>query len=348
MPRIDLVTDIPAEPDACFGASLDVQVHLAVSPRMRIVGGVRYGQMQLDDWVTWSVRQFGIRWRMTSKIVEYDRLLTFTDEMQRGPFGRWRHQHIFEKTVNGTRMTDHVDFASPLGVLGRIVDALVLERHMVKLLTRNNEQVRAAVAGTPAIAQATPGAPAQPGGSTVSRGVRVCGTGTTVIRCDPADVLDFVLDVDRYRQADHKVGRLRYMRRQGNKGQVRHGGRFLGLPAPAATLSFELTPSSRLDFRGVSMPWPLCGFHGSFTCEPTAEGTQVTHKECFIFGPISGRVFRTICGQWLVRDTQAEVLRMKHLLEAAPDRKSPMRLNSRGLECISMSSVTSLLRRGRA
>jgi hypothetical protein len=285
---------------------------------MRIVGGVRYGQMKLDDCVTWSVRQFGIRWRMTSKIVEYNRPLTFIDEMQRGPFGRWRHQHIFEKTVNGTRMTDHVNFASPFGVLGRIVDALVLERHMVQLLKQNNEQVRAAAVGTTAIAEATPGIPAQP--STVRRGVNVCGTGTTVIRCDPNQVLDFVLDVDRYRQADHKIGRLRYMRREGNIGQVRHGGRFLGIPAPAATLSFELTPSSTLVFRGVSVPWPLRGFYGSFTCEPTPRGTQVTHEECFIFGPISGRVFRTLFGQWLAGDTQAEVLRMKHLLEAATDR----------------------------
>ncbi len=147
--------------------------------------------------------------------------------------------------------------------------------------------------------------------------VHLGATGSAVIRCDPSTVLEFVLDVDSYRQADHKIGRLRYIRRHGNKGQMRHGGRFLGLPAPAATLAFDLTPSSRLDFRGVSMPWPVRGFHGSFTCDLTPQGTRVTHTECFILGPVSGRVLRTLFGRWLARDTQNEVLRMKHLLDAA-------------------------------
>ncbi len=144
MPHIDLVTDIAAEPDVCFSASLEVEVHLAVSPRMHVVGGLRNGQMSLGDSVTWNASQFGLRWEMTSKIVAYDRPRTFTDEMQRGPFGRWRHQHLFEKSDTGTRMIDHVDFASPFGILGHIVDILVLERHMTSLLRQNNDQIRAA------------------------------------------------------------------------------------------------------------------------------------------------------------------------------------------------------------
>jgi hypothetical protein len=128
--------------------------------------------------------------------------------------------------------------------------------------------------------------------------------------------MGFVLDVNRYRKADHKIGRLRYVRREGNRGQVRHGGRFLGMPGPAATLSFELTPFSHLDFRGVLMPWPLLGFHGSFSCRSTPDGTLVVHEECFIFGPVSGWLFRALFGRWLTNDTQAEVMRMKDLLEA--------------------------------
>lgn len=130
MPHIDLITDIAAEPDACFDLSLDVGVHLAASFSERVVGGVSEGRMKLGEHVTWSARHFGVRWRMTSRIVEYQRPHTFVDEMERGPFGHWRHQHIFEKTAYGTRMTDHVAFASPFGPLGRLVDALVLQRYM--------------------------------------------------------------------------------------------------------------------------------------------------------------------------------------------------------------------------
>lgn len=142
MPHIDLVTDIAAAPEVCFDVSLDVGVHLAASPGQRIVGGVRAGRMRLGEHVTWSARHCGVRWRMTSRIVEYERPHAFTDAMQRGPFGHWRHQHIFESTDLGTRMFDHVAFASPLGALGRIVDALVLERYMAYLLRDHNRHVR--------------------------------------------------------------------------------------------------------------------------------------------------------------------------------------------------------------
>lgn len=143
----------------------------------------------------------------------------------------------------------------------------------------------------------------------------VCGEGRTVIRRQPKDILEFVLDVDRYRRADLKIGRVHYVHRNGNEGEVRHGGRLLGLPGPSVILSFALTPYSRLDFRGVGVPWPLRGFDGFFTCEKSAEGTIVVHRECFIFGPIAGRLFKFVLGGWLRADTPAEVVRMKRLLE---------------------------------
>jgi ligand-binding SRPBCC domain-containing protein len=308
VPNIDLITDIAAEPEVCFDISIDVGVHLAASATERVVAGVRAGQMRLGEHVTWSARHFGVRWRMTSKIVEYERPHTFVDEMQRGPFGRWRHQHILEKTSYGTRMIDHVSFASPFGPLGRLVDALVLHRYMTRLLREHNDHVRAVAEGIAPAYRA-------PQRDLTRGSVHVTGTGTATIRCDPSVIMAFVLDVEQYRAADRKIGRLHYALRDGNRGRVRHGGRFLGLPAPAATLDYELTSTSRLDFRGVRMPWPLRGFHGSFTCALTDDGTQVTHSECFIFGPVSGRVFRLLFGKWLSGDTRAEVVRMKRLLE---------------------------------
>ena len=147
MPRIDLIANITAEPAVCFDVSLDVGVHVAASPTERIVGGVRAGRMRLGEQVTWSARHFGIRWRMTSKVVEYERPHAFVDEMQRGPFAHWRHRHTLEKTVSGTRMIDHVVFASPLGPLGRIVDALALERYMTRMLREHNASVREVAEG---------------------------------------------------------------------------------------------------------------------------------------------------------------------------------------------------------
>lgn len=148
--------------------------------------------------------------------------------------------------------------------------------------------------------------------------LEVCGEGAAFVERAPKDILEFVLDVDRYRMADLKIGRVHEVRRRGDVGWVRHDGRFMGIRTPAVTLSFEVTPYSQLDFRGVDVPWRLKGFRGSFTCEDTAQGTRVVHRECFILGPLLGRIFTLALGGWVSRDTPAEVLRMKAILEAEP------------------------------
>ncbi len=143
MPRIRLTTDINASPEVCFDTARDVGVHVAASRSERVVADVREGMLKLDDQVTWRATHFGVPWRMTSKIVEYDRPGRFVDEMQRGPFGRWRHRHVFRETGNGTRMIDDVNYQSPFGVVGAVVDRLLLERYMTKLLRQHNRHVRA-------------------------------------------------------------------------------------------------------------------------------------------------------------------------------------------------------------
>jgi ligand-binding SRPBCC domain-containing protein len=320
VPHVHLVTEIAAPPQVCFDVARDVGVHLAASPSQQVVGGVSEGLLSLGDEVTWRARHFGVAWRMTSRIVEFEPPRRFVDEMQRGPFQRWRHQHSFEPTAAGTRMVDDVEYASPLGPLGVLVDAAVLARYMTRLLRRQNQHVRAtAEGGGGAMSTGRRVVDDQPRGR--KRGTfEVCGEGEATMRCDPTTILDFVLDVERYRRADHKIGRIHHVRRDGDSGEVRHNGRFFGLPTPPATLRFELTAPSRLDFRGVALPWPLRGFEGSFICSPTPEGTSLQHRECFSFGPITGRFVGALFGGWLARDTQAEVVRMKRLIEVrAPD-----------------------------
>lgn len=143
MRRLKLVTDISAPVERVYDASLDVDVHMASQPSgERAVAGVTSGKMSLGDTVTWSARHFGVRWRLTSQIVVAERPRTFTDEQVRGPFARWHHRHVFEQHDGGTRMTDEVDWAAPLGPLGRLVETAVLARHMEQLLTGRNAYLK--------------------------------------------------------------------------------------------------------------------------------------------------------------------------------------------------------------
>lgn len=145
MPHLELTTTIEAPVEVCFDLSLDVDLHTqSTGAREEIVGGVRSGGMALGDDVTWKAWHFGIPFRMTSEITEYERPARFLDEQTRGPFASWRHEHRFEDRDGGTLIRDVVDYRSPLGPVGSLVDRIRLERYMVGLLQRRNEFLRLA------------------------------------------------------------------------------------------------------------------------------------------------------------------------------------------------------------
>ena len=80
---------------------------------------------------------------MTSKITDYERPTRFVDEQQSGPFASWHHEHRFEEHDGVTTMTDLVDYRSPAGPLGTLVNRVVLERYMTNLLNRRNAFLKA-------------------------------------------------------------------------------------------------------------------------------------------------------------------------------------------------------------
>lgn len=151
MPTIRLETLIAASPDRCFDLSLSVDLHrLSVAhTRERPVSGVTTGVMHLGDTVTWEAVHFGIKQHLTTKITAYERPHYFVDEMTRGIFQELKHHHAFVPQPSGTVMIDTFTFRAPFGILGRVVEALILTRYMHGLLlTRNRYLKQAAEADT--------------------------------------------------------------------------------------------------------------------------------------------------------------------------------------------------------
>lgn len=143
--RFEVQTQIAATPAACFDLSLSVDAHTAsMGPSgERAVAGVTSGRMAHGDTVTWRARHFGIWFRMTSAITAYDRPARFVDEQVAGPFASWRHEHRFEPLgPGGTRMVDVVEFRSPGGWLGSLVDRALLARYMERLILQRNAWLR--------------------------------------------------------------------------------------------------------------------------------------------------------------------------------------------------------------
>jgi ligand-binding SRPBCC domain-containing protein len=147
MSVVELETFIRAPAEACFDAARDIDMHAGDSKSPlphRPVAGVTGGLIGPQETVTWEAKFFGVRVRMTSRIVAFERPRSFTDEMQRGPFRRWRHTHLFEPREGGTLMRDRVEFASPLGPLGALADSLYLESFVRRFLLAQNRRIKGA------------------------------------------------------------------------------------------------------------------------------------------------------------------------------------------------------------
>jgi ligand-binding SRPBCC domain-containing protein len=147
VPRIVLTTRIPAAARECFDLSLAVDAHTASMSRSgeTVVHGPDSAVLGPGDEVTWRARHFGIRFEMTSRITEHDPPRRFVDEQTSGPFTRWWHEHTFEQAGDATVMTDVVEFAAPLGPLGRLVETVFLTRYLTRLLASRNAWLREAL-----------------------------------------------------------------------------------------------------------------------------------------------------------------------------------------------------------
>lgn len=144
MAHIELRTEVAAPVTVVFDLSRSIDAHLGSMGKSReqAVSGVTTGLIGLGQSVTWKAKHFGIPFRMTSKITEMTAPDRFVDEQIRGPFRRFHHEHRFETVTSGTLMFDVIDFASPVGPIGRLIDRLGLERYMTKLIRERNRYLR--------------------------------------------------------------------------------------------------------------------------------------------------------------------------------------------------------------
>ncbi len=143
MPVIRIQTDIRAPVETCFDLSRDIDLHLEsmITSNERAVAGVTSGLIGGGQEVSWEARHLGRFWRMTSRITEFDPPHRFVDEMVRGPFASFRHDHRFEAHDDGTRMTDVVRFRMGRGILGRIADPFAF-LYLRRLLVMRNRAIK--------------------------------------------------------------------------------------------------------------------------------------------------------------------------------------------------------------
>lgn len=144
MPVITLETKIKANKEVVFDLARSIDLHQLSTAKTKeeAIAGRTTGLMELGEEVTWRAKHFGIYQRLTSKMTELEKHDHFVDEMIKGIFKQFRHEHQFKQIGDETIMIDVFDYTSPLGPLGRMADNLFLKKYMTRFLKERNEVIK--------------------------------------------------------------------------------------------------------------------------------------------------------------------------------------------------------------
>lgn len=130
MHRIVAETWINAPLEETWNFFSDPKNLLKLTPaemKMRVKGEIP-DKMYAGMTISYTVSPlFGIPLSWTSKINQVVEGHYFTDDMIEGPFAVWHHQHFFEEQGGGTLVKDIVDYKAPLGILGRLVQPILVK-----------------------------------------------------------------------------------------------------------------------------------------------------------------------------------------------------------------------------
>jgi len=91
----------------------------------KILSISRDGEMHEGQIIQYKITVLPfMRMRWETEITEVVEQKSFTDIQRKGPYSYWSHKHIFTKVEGGIEMTDELEYALPLGILGRLMNFL--------------------------------------------------------------------------------------------------------------------------------------------------------------------------------------------------------------------------------
>ncbi len=86
-----------------------------------------------------SVHGIPLNWR--SLITELKQKEYFIDQQLKGPYGYWRHKHLFERLANGTLVTDLVKYKLPLYRVSAPIAGKFVESDIKKIFSYRQQQL---------------------------------------------------------------------------------------------------------------------------------------------------------------------------------------------------------------
>jgi ligand-binding SRPBCC domain-containing protein len=144
LPKIHITTFIAAPIERVFDLSRSINLHQisSAATNEKAINGVMTGLISKDETVTWQAKHLFKTRLFTSKITAMQSPVSFTDEMIKGDFTSFHHEHHFKTVENGTIVIDILNFETPYGIIGKIVNRVFLAAYLEKFLIKRNEVIK--------------------------------------------------------------------------------------------------------------------------------------------------------------------------------------------------------------
>ena len=144
MAKIHLTSFIAAPIERVFDLSRSINLHQisTASSNEKAIDGVLTGLINKDETVTWQAKHLFKTRLFTSKITAMQSPVSFTDEMVKGDFKSFHHEHHFKAAANGTIMIDLINFETPYGKIGKMANALFLKSYLQNFLIKRNQVIK--------------------------------------------------------------------------------------------------------------------------------------------------------------------------------------------------------------
>lgn len=144
MSQIHLTSFINAPVSRVFDLSRSINLHQisTADTNEKAIDGVMNGLINKNETVTWQARHLFKTRRFTSKITELEIPVFFIDEMIKGDFKNFHHEHHFKSAENGTIMIDLLNFESPYGIIGKVFNTVFLKSYLQKFLLKRNKVIK--------------------------------------------------------------------------------------------------------------------------------------------------------------------------------------------------------------
>ena len=140
MTTIKITTTYFAPIEKVFDTNRNIDIHQQSASKTKevAIAGVTSGLINKNETVTWKGKHFGLYLTHKSLISAMEFPTYFVDEQLKGHFKSFKHQHFFEQKENFVEVTDVLEYETPYGIFGKLLDKILLKKHLTNFILHRN------------------------------------------------------------------------------------------------------------------------------------------------------------------------------------------------------------------